>query len=116
MLIVPTLRDRENQAIVDPIAASLQSLLELTRAVRLQRLETGCRKDERAPTLLGLQRLQHELLVDDLHLLTNPQLARLEVHVIPPEARRFAEPKTARECHAEQRTEAMLVRHREERS
>ena len=72
-------------------------------------LQTDVRQYQGPAALLGLERLQNELLAHSLQLLPHAQLPRFEVDVLPSEARGFPEPKAASQRHAEQRPEAMCV-------
>src|SRR5262245_44136753 len=90
-LPMPTFRDREYEAIVEPIRHCLQPLLKLASAVRLQGLQARRREDERPPALRRLQRLERELFADDLELLADAHFAGLEVDVVPAKTRGFAE-------------------------
>lgn len=67
------------------------------------------------PTLRGLQLLKDQPLPDAAELLPDLHLARLEVHVLPLEAGRFAEAEPARQRDREERAQTVLAGDLQER-
>ena len=54
----PAAREREHEAVLHPIAAGLQPLLELPRAIGAQRVNADLGQRERAPALVRFERLE----------------------------------------------------------
>lgn len=72
-----------------------------------QLFETDGGQHQRAPALLRLQGLQHEVLADPLQLLAHADVPGLEVHVVPAQAGRLAQPEARREGDREEGAEAV---------